>query len=126
MNDLGDAHLRTWTLRFIALLAADTRDQLAWLGGRELETKDVVDEAELVCRVFEGLVERGVFEPEYLRELRALGRRLGEIDVACRVGPWAHALATDQAWDDTRRLARDVLLTALGDWRQPLPHPVRL
>ncbi|MFJ6000428.1 hypothetical protein [Streptomyces sp. NPDC092370] len=124
MNHLGDAHLRTWTLRFMALLAADTRDQLAWLGGRELETKDVVEEVELLCRVCEGLADRGAFEPEDLRRLRAIGRRLGEIDAACRVGLWAHALATDPAWDDIRALARHFLLTALGDWRQPLPRPV--
>ncbi|WP_028815201.1 hypothetical protein [Streptomyces flavidovirens] len=125
MNDLGDAHLRTWTLHLIALLAADTREQLAWLGERELETKDVVEEVELVCRVSEGLAERGVFEPEDLRGLRALGRRLGKIDVTCRVGLWRNALATDSAWDGIRSLARQFLLTRLGDWRQPLPRPVR-
>ncbi|MDN0200002.1 hypothetical protein [Streptomyces sp. S.PNR 29] len=124
MNDLGDAHLRTWTLRFMALLAADTQDQLAWLGEHELETKDVVEEVELLCRVSEGLAERGVFAPKDLRDLRAIGRRLGEIDAACRIGLWANALATDPAWDDIRRLARRFLLTTLGDWRQPLPRPV--
>ncbi|MFE3548141.1 hypothetical protein ACFXN2_05625 [Streptomyces kronopolitis] len=51
MNHLGDANLRTWTLRSTALLAADTQDQLAWLGERELETKDFVEEVELLCRV---------------------------------------------------------------------------
>lgn len=125
MNHLGDAHLRTWTLRFMALLAADTLDQLAWLGGREVETKDVVEEVELLCRIAEGLAERRALEPEDLRGLRAIGSRLGEIDPVCRVGLWAHALATDQAWDDIRPLARHFLLTALGDWRQPLPRPMR-
>ncbi|MEU1472815.1 hypothetical protein ABZ434_31945 [Streptomyces sp. NPDC005761] len=125
MNHLGDAHLRIWTLRFMALLAADTQDQHVWLGERELETKDVVEEVELLCRVSEGLAERGAFEPKDLRDLRAIGRRLGEIDAACRVGLWANALATDPAWDDIRPLARRFLLTTLGDWRQPLPRPVR-
>ncbi|MGI5368851.1 hypothetical protein [Streptomyces iakyrus] len=125
MNHLGDAHLRTWALRFMALLAADTRDQLAWLGEHELETKDVVEEVEFLCRVSEGLAERGAFEPKDLRDLRAIGRRLGEIDAACRVGLWANALATDPAWDGIRPLARQFLLTTLGDWRQPLPRPVR-
>ncbi|WP_326586077.1 hypothetical protein [Streptomyces sp. NBC_01294] len=54
MNHLGDVHLRTWTLRFMALLAAETQGQLVWLGERELETKDVVEEVELLCRVSEG------------------------------------------------------------------------
>ncbi|MFF3864137.1 hypothetical protein [Streptomyces sp. NPDC002209] len=125
MNHLGDAHLHTWTLRLMALLAADPQDQLAWLGERELDTKDVVEEVELLCRVSEGLAERGVFEPGELRDLRAIGRRLGEIDATCRVGFWDNALVTDSAWGDVRSLARQFLLTSLGDWRQPLPRPVR-
>lgn len=124
MNHLGEAHLRTWTLRFMALLAAGARDQLAWLGERELETKDVVEEVELLCRVSEELAERGAFEPEDMRNLRAIGRRLGEIDATCRVGLWGNALTTDPAWDDIRSLARRFLLARLGDWRQPLPRPV--
>ncbi|WP_327321361.1 hypothetical protein OG735_01875 [Streptomyces sp. NBC_01210] len=125
MNHLGDANLRTWTLRWMALLAADTQDQLAWLGERELETESVVDEVELLCRISEGLAERGAFEPRNLRDLQAIGRRLGEIDAGCHAGLWANALATDPAWDEVRPLARQFLLTTLGDWRQPLPRPVR-
>jgi hypothetical protein len=103
MNHLGDAHLRTWALRFMALLAADTRDQLAWLGEHELETKDVVEEVEFLCRVSEGLAERGAFEPKDLRDLRAIGRRLGEIDAACRVGLWP------TPWPQIRRGTASVL-----------------
>ncbi|MFI8876996.1 hypothetical protein [Streptomyces sp. NPDC055243] len=125
MNHLGDAHLRAWTLRWMTLLAAGPRDQLAWLGERELDTESVVEELELLCRVAEGLAERGAFEPENLNGLRAIGRRLGEIDAACRVGLWANALATDPTWDEIRPLARQFLRTTLGDWRQPLPRPVR-
>ncbi|MET9450681.1 hypothetical protein [Streptomyces cinerochromogenes] len=125
MNHLGDAHLRTWTLRFVTLLATDAEDQLAWLAERELEAESVVEEVQLLCRVSEGLAERGALEPEGLRDLQAIGRRLGEIDAACRVGLWANALTTDPAWDDIRPLARRFLLTTLGDWRQPLPRPVR-
>ncbi|MFD6277193.1 hypothetical protein ACFWFI_16690 [Streptomyces sp. NPDC060209] len=125
MNHLGDVNLRTWTLRFMALLAADTQDQIAWLGERELETKDAVEEVELLCRISEGLAERGAFEPEEQHVLQAIGRRLGEIDGASRVGLWAAALATDPAWDEIRPLARQFLLKTLGDWRQPLPRPAR-
>ncbi|WP_333778317.1 hypothetical protein [Streptomyces sp. IBSBF 3136] len=125
MNQLGDANLRTWTLRVTALLAADSQDQLAWLGDRELETKDVVEEVELMCRVSEGLAERGALQPADQRHLRAIGRRIGEIDATRRVGLWDNALATDAAWDDIRSLARQFLLTKLGDWHQPLPRLVR-
>lgn len=125
VNHLGDTNLRTWTLRFMALLAADVQNQIAWLGERELGTADVVEEAELLCRVSEGLSERGVFEPADLCGLRAIGHRLGEIDTACRVGLWANSLTTEPAWDDIRSLTRQFLLTKLGDWRQPLPRPAR-
>ncbi|MFH8474546.1 hypothetical protein [Streptomyces sp. NPDC018000] len=107
----------------MALLAADTQVQLAWLGERELETEAVVEEVELLCRISEGLAERGAFEPENLRDLQAISRCLAEIDSACRAGLWANALATDPAWDAIRPLARQFLLTTLGDWRQPLPRP---
>ncbi|MFE5407024.1 hypothetical protein ACFQ9Z_38265 [Streptomyces sp. NPDC056580] len=125
MNHLGDANLHTWTLRVTALLAADIQDQLAWLGERELETKDIVEEVKLMCRVSEGLAERGAFEPEDQRHLRAIDRRIGEIDATHRVGLWGNALTTDSAWDDVRSLARQFLLTRLGDWHQPLPRLVR-
>ncbi|MET8454268.1 hypothetical protein [Streptomyces sp. NPDC005209] len=125
MHHLGDANLRTWTLRVTALLAADTQDQLAWPGERELETKDVVEVVELMCRVSEGLAERGAFGPDDQRQLRANGRRICEIDATRRVGLWDNALATDSAWDDLRSLARQFLLTRPGDWHQPLPRLVR-
>lgn len=123
MNHIGDANLRAWTLRLATLLAADPRDQLAWLEGRAVGTESVVEEVELLCRVCEGLTERGVFGPEQLGALRAVGRLLGEIDPACRTGLWAEALTSDPAWDAVRPLARRFLVTTLGDWRQPLPRP---
>ncbi|MER5207525.1 hypothetical protein [Streptomyces sp. NPDC002825] len=125
MNECGDARVRYGTLRWMALLAADSRDQLSWLRERELDTEPVVEEVELFCRLCEGFAERGVLEPEQLRKLQAVGRRLGAIDATRRVGRWADALVTDPAWDDIRRLARRFLVSTLGDWRQPLPHPVR-
>lgn len=125
VNDLGDAHLRTWTLRLMALLSADRHAQLAWLSGQETETTDVVEEVELLCRVAEGLTERGVLAPGELRDLGTIGRRLGTMDASCRAGFWADALSTDPAWDDIRTLARQFLVTSLGDWRQPLPRPAR-
>ncbi len=108
----------------MALLAADVQDQLAWLGECQLETESVIDEVELLCRISEGLAEREAFESADLSGLQAIGRRLSEIDAACRAGTWDNALATDPAWDDVRPLARQFLLATLGDWRQPLPRPV--
>ncbi|MFJ3101372.1 hypothetical protein [Streptomyces sp. NPDC086835] len=122
---MNDEHWRTWTRLFLSLLAADEPDQLTWLGERELETCLVVDDVEFACLIAEGLTDRGAFEPENLRDLQALGRRVGEIDADRRTAQWADALATDPAWEDVRTLARRFLVTLLGDWRQPLPRPVR-
>ncbi|MGN5380796.1 hypothetical protein ACQ4WX_37825 [Streptomyces lasalocidi] len=39
---------------------------------------------ELLCRISEGLAERGAFEPGNLRDLQSIGRCLAEIDAARR------------------------------------------
>ncbi|MFD4543052.1 hypothetical protein [Streptomyces bauhiniae] len=124
MNDLGDAHMRSWALRFLTLLAADLDDQLAWLGAQAVGADSAVGEALLLCRIWEGLVERGVGEPGTLREVEAIGRRLDEVENTPHTGLWADELAVEPVWDDIRARARQFLLTELGDWRQPLP-PVR-
>ncbi|MGW5332760.1 hypothetical protein [Streptomyces bauhiniae] len=121
MNDLGDAHMRTWALRFLTLLAADPEDQLAWLGRQAVETGSVVEEVLRLCGSWEGLVQRGVGEPATLADARAVARRLGEVADAPPTGLWADELAVEPVWAEVRSLARQFLLTELGDWRQPLP-----
>ncbi|OIK07723.1 DUF2397 family protein [Streptomyces monashensis] len=69
--------------------------------------------------------------PQLLAAVRQLNeQRAGGSDRSAdfRMGPvglCANSLATDPAWDDIRSLARQFLLTKPGDWRQPLPRPVR-
>ncbi|WP_030805397.1 hypothetical protein [Streptomyces sp. NRRL F-2799] len=121
MNDLCDAHMRTWALRFMTLLAADPPDQLTWLGRQAVETDSVVEEVLLLCRIWEGLVERGVGETGTVTDAQAIGRRLGEISDAPHTGLWADELAVEPVWGEVRSLARQFLLAELGDWRQPLP-----
>ncbi|QIQ01552.1 hypothetical protein [Streptomyces liangshanensis] len=125
MNALGDASTHRIVMGFLAVLAADTQDQFAWLGGTHLATEAFVEEVEFACAVSDGLAERGVLEPGHLPTLRAIGRRVGEIDPDRHADPLADALATDPAWDDVRRLARQLLVAELGDWRQPLPRRAR-
>ncbi|MFF8649697.1 hypothetical protein ACF06D_15845 [Streptomyces griseoluteus] len=122
MSDLGDAHLRSWALRFMTLLAAGPEDQLGWLGEQAVGTASVVEEVLLLCRTWEGLVERGVGEPATLSAARAMGRRLAHFADAPHTGLWADELAAEPVWVDVRSLARQFLLTELGDWRQPLPR----
>jgi hypothetical protein len=122
---MDDAHWRDWTCRLLTLLAADLPDQLAWLGERRLETVSAVEDVAFACRMAEGLTERGVFEPANLRDLQAVGRRVAEIDAGRHSVQWAGALAADPVWEDVRTFARRFLVTLLGDWRRPLPRPVR-
>ncbi|MFI8325573.1 hypothetical protein [Streptomyces sp. NPDC085529] len=123
MNRLNDERLRTWTLRWMALLAADSQDQRAWLDDRDLDTVSVVEEVELVCRISEGLAERGVLAPEDTHDLRELGRHLAALTPDRRAGPWAESLVTDQPWTEVRTLARRILHRTTGDGRRPLPDP---
>ena len=67
----------------------------ARVGERELDTESVVEEIEFFCLISEGLAEPGVFDPENLRDLRAIGRGLDEIYALRRAGLWAKSPATD-------------------------------
>ncbi|MEU8773463.1 hypothetical protein [Streptomyces sp. NPDC048606] len=104
------------TLVWMGLLATEAHDQIAWLGEREVDTKELIEEVELYCRACIRVGEAEVPEPEGWHHLRAVNRRLGEIDAAHRVGPWHAALTTDPAWNDIRSLAQRFLVTRLGDW----------
>ncbi|MER7760624.1 hypothetical protein [Streptomyces sp. NPDC097619] len=121
MNDLGDAKVRTWAMSLMVLLAAEREDQLLWLDRRGVETNDLLDEVRLLCRVSAALPPQGAFEPEVVSRLRAVERRLDDIDPARRTGAWDTALSEDPAWDEIRLLAREVLITQSGDWWRPLP-----
>ncbi|MFD8010851.1 hypothetical protein [Streptomyces sp. NPDC058955] len=121
MNLLNDERLRTWTLRWMALLAADLHDQRAWTADRDLDTASVAEEVELVCRVSAGLAERGVLTPEDTSDLRELGHRLADLTPTHRAAPWAESLVADRPWTEVRTLARRILLRTTGAWRHPLP-----
>ncbi|MFD6109245.1 hypothetical protein ACFWG0_03925 [Streptomyces yangpuensis] len=58
--DPDDKHRRTWTLRFLALLAADLPGQRAWLGERRLTVQTAVEEVEFACRIAENLTDRAL------------------------------------------------------------------
>lgn len=88
-----------------------------------MATEDVVEEREALCRMAEGLTERGAFTPGELHGLRAVGRHFADIGAPSRAGLRGNALHADAGWDDLRLLARHVLVTTPGDWRQPLPRP---
>ncbi|MFD8885813.1 hypothetical protein ACFV0H_25340 [Streptomyces erythrochromogenes] len=123
--DPNDKHWRTWTLRFLALLAADLPDQQAWLGERRLTVQTAVEEVEFAGSIAEGLTDRAVFTPGHLHTLRAIARRTGALDATARTARWADSLAADPAWNDVRTLARDFLHTLPDDRPRPLPRPVR-
>ncbi|MFE7097934.1 hypothetical protein [Streptomyces erythrochromogenes] len=122
--DPNDKHWRTWTLRFLALLAADLPDQQAWLGERRLTVQTAVEEVEFACSIAEGLTGRAVFTPGNLDTLRAIARRTDALDATARTARWADSLAGEPAWDDVRTLARGFLHTLPDDRPRPLPRPV--
>ncbi|MBT2369312.1 hypothetical protein J7E88_29415 [Streptomyces sp. ISL-10] len=113
-----------WIAKLLAILAADASDQLAWANEHQVRTVNVANGVEFILRLAEEMAERGALEPEALRDLKAIDRLFGEMDVRGRAGRWADALTADVAWGEVRTLARRILVARLGDWRQPLPHRV--
>ena len=114
-----------WLARLLAVLAADAAEQLAWAGEHQVRTVNVADDVEFVLHPAKGMAERGTLEPEALRDLEAIDRLFGEMDLRGRAGKWADALTADEAaWGEVRTRARRILVARSGDWRQPLPHRV--
>ncbi|WP_329259462.1 hypothetical protein OG223_39465 [Streptomyces sp. NBC_01478] len=122
--NLESEHWPRWIAPLLAFLAADTPDQQAWAREHDVRSVAVAEEIEFSLHLAEGMAERGTLEPETLRDLRAVGRLLDEMDLDFRPGRWADALGADATWDEVRTLARRILVARQGDWRQPLPRRV--
>lgn len=89
-----------------------------------MRTVAVAEEVEFSFHLAKGMADRGDFDPEALRDLEAIGRLTGEMDLGGRASRWADALASDALWGEVRTLARRILVARLGEWVQPLPRRV--
>ncbi|MFJ9948249.1 hypothetical protein [Kitasatospora sp. NPDC091207] len=123
MNGDSDCWQRRIT-PLLAFLGADALDQLAWAGEHQVRTAADAEEVELSLQLAVAMADRGTFDQEALRDLKAVGRLVGEMDDHALAGRWADTLTADAAWNEARTLARRILVARLGDWRQPLPRRV--
>jgi len=113
-----------WIAPLLAFLAADASDQQAWARKHDVRSVAVAEEVEFSLHLAEGMTDRGTFAPEALRDFRAVGRILGEMDLSRRSDRWADALTAGAGWDEVRALARRMLVAELGEWNLPLPRRV--
>lgn len=113
-----------WVAMLLAILAADSSDQLAWAGEHQVRTAAVADDVEFILHLAEGRMGRGILEPDALNDLKTIHRFFGEMDIQGRASLWADSLTADVTWSEIRTPARRILVARLGEWRLPLPRSV--
>lgn len=112
----------------LAVLGADSADQLAWIDKHKVVTDELALEFDDAFRLMADLQPEEFLDTEALGKLQLIDAVLGEMSGRENVERWAReALATDAGWCQVRTLARDLLVSLQGDWRRPLPeiHVVR-
>ncbi|MEU6610177.1 hypothetical protein ABZ922_34890 [Streptomyces shenzhenensis] len=110
-------------LESLTVLAADAQTQAAWLAKHGIVTDEIALDFDHAFGMAEALVDEGQLGHGVLPDLREIDTVLGEMSGAENAGRWTRAaLSVDDGWSQTRRLARRVLVTELGEWQQPLPE----
>ncbi|MEU5068907.1 hypothetical protein AB0G95_33235 [Streptomyces virginiae] len=115
-------------LEALAVLGADSADQLAWIDKHEVVTDELALEFDDAFRLIGDLHQEEFLDTEALGKLQLIDAVLGEMSGRENAERWSRAaLATDAGWRQVRTLARDLLVSMQGDWRRPLPeiHVVR-
>ncbi|MEW2275624.1 hypothetical protein GA0115256_14417 [Streptomyces sp. DconLS] len=115
-------------IRALALLGADSADQLVWIDKYKVVTDELALEFDDVFLLLAGSQQEEPLDEEAMRKLRLIDAVLEEMSGGENAERWSReALATDEGWHQVRALARDVLVSLQGDWRLPLPeiHVVR-
>ncbi|MFE9139708.1 hypothetical protein [Streptomyces sp. NPDC007355] len=111
-------------IQALAVLGADSADQLAWIDKHNVVTDELALEFDDAFRLMADLHQEEFLDAEALGKLQLLGEMSGRENAE----RWSReALATDAGWRQVRTLARDLLVGLQGDWRLPLPeiHVVR-
>lgn len=112
----------------LALLGADSADQLAWIDKYKVVTDELALEFDDAFRLMAGFQQEELLDTEAMSKLQLINSVLEEMGGREHAERWSReALTTDAGWFQLRALARDLLVTLQGDWRLPLPeiHVVR-
>ncbi|MEV7755969.1 hypothetical protein [Streptomyces griseofuscus] len=109
----------------LALLGADSTDQLAWIEKYQVVTDELALEFDDALRLMAGFQEEVLLNEDAMGKLRLIDSVLDEMSGRENAGSWSReALATDAGWRQVRTLARDALVSLQGDWHLPLPDIV--
>ncbi len=112
----------------LAVLGADSADQLAWIDKHKVVTDELALESDDAFRLIADLRQEEFLDTEALGKLQLIDAVLEEMSGRENAERWSReALATDAGWRQVRTLARDLLVSLQGDWRRTLPqiHVVR-
>ncbi|WP_338692659.1 hypothetical protein V2W30_00525 [Streptomyces sp. Q6] len=112
----------------LALLGADSADQLAWIDRYKVVTDELALEFDDAFRLIADLQQDEFLDTEALGKLQLIDTVLEEMSGRENAERWSgEALANDAGWRQVRTLARDLLISLQGDGRRTLPeiHVVR-
>ncbi|MGQ5654232.1 hypothetical protein ACUJ8H_30100 [Streptomyces sp. EKR5.2] len=110
-------------IQALAVLGADSADQLAWIDKHKVVTDELALEFDDAFRLMADLRQEEFLDAEALGKLQLIDAVLGEMSGREHAERWSReALATDSGWRQVRTLARDLLVSLQGDWCLPLPE----
>ncbi|MBC2906445.1 hypothetical protein [Streptomyces cupreus] len=124
MNEqkLSEGNASKYLNSTLTTLAADARDQIAWLDRHRLETDDLALDYENARGAILVLTEAGRIDAATESRLARIDAILDAMSGPEHAARWTYeALTTDTGWLTVRQLAREALTELAGTWQQPLP-----
>ncbi|MFE1337448.1 hypothetical protein ACFW6K_07220 [Streptomyces sp. NPDC058733] len=123
MESAGPSFRRRLLFESLAIMAADAASQVAWLTKHGVVTDEIALDFSHAFGMAEALANEGQLSCGVLPDLRQIDAVLDEMSGAESADRWAKdTLSVDEGWHRARRLARQVLVAELGEWRLPLPE----
>jgi hypothetical protein len=119
---LSEASAWKYLIETLTMLAADARDQTAWLDKYRLETDHLALDYENARAAVVLLAEAGHIDVPITSRLALIDAILDGMSGAEQASRWTYeALMTDAGWLKVRELAREALTVLAGTRQQPLP-----
>ncbi|MFJ9131422.1 MULTISPECIES: hypothetical protein [unclassified Streptomyces] len=119
---LSEASAWKYLIKTLTMLAADARDQTAWLDKYRLETDDLALDYENAQSSIAVVAETGRIDVAMESRLVRIDAILDAMSGTEQASRWTYeALTADAGWFKVRQLAREALTELAGTWQQPLP-----
>ncbi|GGJ54537.1 hypothetical protein [Streptomyces brasiliensis] len=118
---LSEASASTYLISTLTTLAADARDQIAWLDRYRLETDDLALDYENAGGTILVLAETGRIDAVVESRLSRIDATIDAMNGPAHAARWTYeALTTDAGWLTVRRLGREAQNWPVR-WQQPMP-----